>query len=200
MEHLVPLRRTEWGFFDRQKSLFSSMFKDMDDEFLEFDRELEKMKKELFTLEAMDFDDDFGDFGSMLGSKGSSMLGSKGSSMLGSKKGAASSSLLQVDRPIVQDKDGNKRLSLRFDCKDFKPEEITVKTVDNRLMVQAKHTEESPGRKVYREFSRQYVLPDKIDPVTLNSILAADGVLSIEGPAPASVEAPRERILPIRML
>ena len=24
----------------------------------------------------------------------------------------------------------------RFDCKEFKPEEISVKTVDNRLMVQ----------------------------------------------------------------
>ena len=46
------------------------------------------------------------------------------------------SSMLKVDRPIVQDPSGNKRLSLRFDCKDFKPEEITVKTVDNRLMVQ----------------------------------------------------------------
>ena len=44
--------------------------------------------------------------------------------------------MLKVDRPIVQDPSGNKRLSLRFDCKDFKPEEITVKTVDNRLMVQ----------------------------------------------------------------
>jgi hypothetical protein len=47
---------------------------------------------------------------------------------------------------------------------------------------------------------RQYILPEKIDPLTLNSILSADGVLSIEGPAPASVEAPRERVLPIKML
>lgn len=66
--------------------------------------------------------------------------------------------------------------------------------------VQAKHTEESPGRKVYREFSRQYILPEKIDPLTLNSTLTSDGVLSIEGPAPAAIEAPRERLLPIRML
>lgn len=174
----MPLKKTDWGFFDRQKSLFSSMFAD-DDDFAEFDKELEMMKRDMFTLKPLDFDD----FGS-----------------LSSSSKTTSSSMLKVDRPIVQDREGNKRLSLRFDCKQFKPEEISVKTVDNRLMVQAKHTEESPGRKVYREFSRQYVLPEKIDPVTLNSILAADGVLSIEGPAPASVDAPRERILPIRLL
>lgn len=189
MEHLVPLRKTDWGFFDRQKDLFSSMCgTGMDDEFKEFDRELERMKREMFTLQPMDMGMgmDFDDFGSM---------GTKSSGL-----GSSSSSLLKVDRPIVQDREGNKRLALRFDCKEFKPEEISVKTVDNRLMIQAKHTEESPGRKVYREFSRQYVLPEKIDPVTLNSMLTADGVLSVEGPAPPSVEAPRERILPIRML
>ncbi|GFN86750.1 alpha-crystallin b chain [Plakobranchus ocellatus] len=87
-----------------------------------------------------------------------------------------------------------------FDCKEFKPEEITVKTIDNKLIVQAKHMEESPGRKVYREFSKQYSLPQKIDPLTLNSTLTSDGVLSIEAPAPAAIEAPRERILPIKRL
>lgn len=167
---MVPLRRENWGFFDRQRDIFGSLFKDMDDEWKEFDRELDRIRKEMFTLKPLDFDSDFG------------------------------SSMIKCDRPIVQDASGNKRLSLRFDCKDFKPEEITVKTIDNRLMVQAKHVEESPGRKVYREFSRQYVLPEKIDPLTLNSSLAADGVLSIEGPAPAAIEAPRERILPIKQL
>ncbi|CAG5116334.1 unnamed protein product [Candidula unifasciata] len=169
MEHLVPLRRENWSFFERQKQVFGSLFKDMDDEWKEFDRELERMRSEMFTLKALDFND----FGS---------------------------ALIKPEHPIVSDAEGNKRLSLRFDCKEFKPEEITVKTVDNKLMVQAKHVEESPGRKVYREFSRQYVLPHKIDPLTLNSTLAADGVLSIEAPAPAAIEAPRERLLPIQRL
>uniref|UniRef100_A0A0B7AGA3 SHSP domain-containing protein n=1 Tax=Arion vulgaris TaxID=1028688 RepID=A0A0B7AGA3_9EUPU len=169
MEHLVPLRRENWSFFERQRQVFGDLFKDMGDEWKEFDRELDRMRKDLFTLTAPDFND----FGS---------------------------TLLKPERPIVSDADGNKRLSLRFDCKEFKPEEITVKTIDNRLIVQAKHVEESPGRKVYKEFSRQYALPHKIDPLTLNSTLAADGVLSIEAPAPAAIDAPRERILPIMRL
>ena len=53
---------------------------------------------------------------------------------------------------------------------------------------------------ISREFSRQYTLPQKIDPLTLNSTLAADGVLTIEAPAPNAIEAPKEIILPIRQL
>ncbi|CAG5136355.1 unnamed protein product [Candidula unifasciata] len=169
MERLIPIQRENWSFFDRQRQVFSTLAKRDDSEFSEFDRELERIRNEMFTLTAPDFSD-------------------------------AGSSYLKPDRPIVSDEEGNKRLSLRFDCKDFKPEEISVKTVDNKLMVHAKHTEESPGRKVYREYSRQYVLPQKIDPLTLKSTLALDGVLSIEAPAPPTVEAPRERILPVMRL
>lgn len=241
MEHLVPLKRESWNFFDRQRDTFKSLFSGQSDEWADFDQELERIKKDMFTLKPMDFGgggsdfgsgrDPFGDFGSSGTKKVSSSsttkttmtttTSSSGKSNLDSDdfassammkqalsdfdsgdfgSSSSSSTLLKVEHPIVMDHQGNKWLSLRFDCKQFKPEEISVKTVDNRLMVQAKHTEESPGRKVYREFSRQYILPEKIDPLTLNSSLAADGVLSIEGPAPASAEAPRERILPIKFL
>ncbi|XP_076450595.1 alpha-crystallin A chain-like [Babylonia areolata] len=168
-ERVVPFRKVTWNFFEQQRSTFRTMFKGMDQEFAQLDKELEDMRKGMFQLKALDFNN-------------------------------LESSFLKVERPIVQDSEGNRRLSLRFDCKDFKPEEIVVKTMDNRLMVQAKHLEESPGRRVYREFSRQYVLPDKIDPETLNSTMSADGVLSIEGPAPSGCEAPRERILAITHL
>jgi len=169
-EHLVPLRRESWNFFERQKTLFNEMCKGSGAEWAEFDKELERMRSEMFTLKSFDFNDPF------------------------------ASMAVQPARPIVSDADGNKRLSIRFDCKDFKPEEISVKTVNNTLQVHAKHVEESPGRKVYREFSRQYTLPNKIDPLTLNSTLAQDGVLTIEAPAPEATEAPRERILSIQQL
>merc|ERR1712025_299448 len=73
-------------------------------------------------------------------------------------------SFIRPENPSVSDHEGNKRLSLRFDCKDYNPEEISVKTINNQLSVHAKHVEESPGRKISREFSRQYTLPQKIDP------------------------------------
>ncbi|XP_071104614.1 uncharacterized protein [Haliotis cracherodii] len=269
-EHLVPMRRESWSFFDKQRSIFSSTHKDMDDEWKAFDVELDRIKKDMFKLTPMDM----GDLGSslmpslgsgfdtsldssssssskmtkkttttttkttkMTSSKGgadpmSSLESSFGSSLntsfgtsMDSKIDAAlkdagfgsgfgstaldtstrSSSaldryMLKVDQPFVTDMDGKKKLSLKFDMSEFKPEEISLKTVDNRLMIGAKHLEETATSKIYREFSKQYVLPVKIDPISLSSILSKDGVLSIEAPAPDSVEAPREKILPIQRL
>lgn len=169
---MVPLLTRDFGFFDRQRDLFSDWVKDFDDEWksmdLEtsrsrFDRELEKIRKDLFKLDS-------------------------------------GSSMLKVDSPFITDPTGSKKLSLRFDCSQFKPEEISVKTMDKRLCVHAKHVEESPGRKVYREFTRDYSLPHAVDPLRLTSTLSKDGVLQIEAPAPDSVVAPREFLIPIEKL
>lgn len=170
--NLVPLFKRDFGFFDRQRDLFSDWVKEFDDEWksmdfessrMKFDRELERIKKDLFKLDA-------------------------------------GSSMLQVERPFVTDPAGNKKLALRFECSQFKPEEISVKTMDNRLCVHAKHVEESPGRKVYREFTKEYTLPKNVDPLRLTSTLSKDGVLMVEAPAPANVEAPREFLIPIEKM
>ncbi|XP_062583359.1 alpha-crystallin A chain-like [Saccostrea cucullata] len=98
--------------------------------------------------------------------------------------------LLELENPIVEDKAGNKKLHLKFDCRDFKPEEITVKTMDkNKLTVHAKHVESGPDKKVYREFTRSYVLPESVDPGKMSSSLSSDGVLCIEAPVPKSTKA-----------
>ncbi len=41
---------------------------------------------------------------------------------------------------------GEKELKLRFDVSQYCPEEILVKTVDNKLLVHAKHEETVNGR------------------------------------------------------
>lgn len=162
----------DFGFFDRQRDLFSTWLKEFDDDWKSmdfeasrsrFDRQLEQIRKDLFKLDT-------------------------------------GSSMLKVDSPFITDPTGKKKLSLRFDCSQFKPEEISVKTMDKRLCVHAKHVEESPGRKVYREFTRDYTLPQAVDPLCLTSTLSKDGVLQIEAPAPLSVEAPREFLIPIEKL
>lgn len=107
---------------------------------------------------------------------------------------------LQVTQPFVTDTDGNRKLSLRFDCSQFKPEEITVKTQNDVLCVNAKHDEDQPGKKVHIEFTKSYKLPKNVDPKALKSTLSKDGVLQIEGPAPPAVEAPKENLIPIEKL
>lgn len=101
--------------------------------------------------------------------------------------------------PIVEDAEGNRKLCLRFDCRKFKPEEITVKTMDNKLSIHGKHDESRPGRRVHTEFTREYTLPEGVDPQKLQSHLLKDGVLQIEAPAPPAIkEAPKEYTIPIQ--
>lgn len=170
---LVPMRHFDWSFFDRQKDLFPKfpeLSSDFNLDFKRFDEELERMRKDMFKLTPFDFGSDL------------------------------DSMFLKVDQPFAEDIKGNKRLSLRFDCSQFKPEEIQIRTMDNVLSVEAKHTEVSPGRKVYREFKKSYTLPKTVDPLKVTSTLTKDGVLNIEAPAPLSVEARKERLIPIEML
>uniref|UniRef100_A0A090XAH5 Putative heat shock protein n=1 Tax=Ixodes ricinus TaxID=34613 RepID=A0A090XAH5_IXORI len=120
---------------------------------------------------------------------------------LGSQTGLGTGSKTWLDgmnSPLIQDaEDGSKQLKLRFDVSQYVPEEIVVKTVDNRLQVHAKHEEKSENRSVYREYNREFLLPKGTNPEQIRSSLSKDGILTIEAPLPA-LEAPnRERTIPI---
>ena len=103
----------------------------------------------------------------------------------------------QFENPIITDRDGTRKLKLTFDVRQFRPEEISVKTMDQQLVVQAKHKEDSESSKVYREYNRKFLLPPSVNPETMKSILSPEGVLSIEAPVNPALDAPRERLVPI---
>lgn len=65
-----------------------------------------------------------------------------------------------------------------------------MKTVDNRLLVHAKHEEKSQTRTVYREYNQEFMLPRGTNPETITSMLSTDGVLTVEAPLPAIQAAP----------
>lgn len=48
---------------------------------------------------------------------------------------AAKTWLDDINSPLIQENGDNKSLKLRFDVSQYKPEEIVVKTVDNKLLV-----------------------------------------------------------------
>jgi HSP20 family molecular chaperone IbpA len=103
-----------------------------------------------------------------------------------------------LNSPLVQDTDAGKVLKLRFDVTSYVPEEIVVKTVDNRLQVHAKHEEKTENRSVYREYNREFLLPKGCNPEMIKSSLSKDGVLTVEAPLPALTEGPaKERSIPI---
>ncbi|GAB6029053.1 hypothetical protein CHUAL_004839 [Chamberlinius hualienensis] len=98
--------------------------------------------------------------------------------------------------PLIQDGDNGKELKLRFDVSQYAPEEIVVKTVDNKLQVHAKHEEKSENRSVYREYNREFLMPKGTNPELIKSSLSKDGVLTVEAPLP-SIEGPKERVIAI---
>ncbi|VDN05159.1 unnamed protein product [Thelazia callipaeda] len=92
--------------------------------------------------------------------------------------------LENLKSPLIKDESDGKTLRLRFDVAQYKPEEVTVKTVDNKLLVHAKHEEKSPQRTVFREYNQEFMLPRGTNPELISSTLSTDGVLTVEAPLP----------------
>ena len=101
-----------------------------------------------------------------------------------------------ISSPLIQDEGDNKVLKLRFDVSQYAPEEIVVKTVDQKLLVHAKHEEKSDTKSVYREYNREFLLPKGVNPETIRSSLSKDGVLTLDDPLPQALGAP-ETMIPI---
>lgn len=87
---------------------------------------------------------------------------------------------------------------MNLDVQQFKPEELTVKTVDDFVVVEGNHEERKDEHGfISRQFARRYKLPDEVDPQTVVSQLSSDGVLTITAPKKALPASTNERIVPI---
>ena len=95
------------------------------------------------------------------------------------------------------------RFAMSMDVRQFRPEEITVKTVNDMVEIEAKHDErfDEPNRRgsVQRHFVRKYKLPEDVDPNSIQSNLTRDGVLSVQAPKRAIEGGRNERNIPIEM-
>ncbi|RZC42624.1 alpha-crystallin B chain [Asbolus verrucosus] len=95
-----------------------------------------------------------------------------------------------LNSPLIQEDGNSKCLKLRFDVSQYAPEEIVVKTVDNKLL------EKSESKSVYREYNREFLLPKGTNPEHIKSSLSKDGVLTVEAPLPAITAG--ETLIPIQ--
>lgn len=105
-----------------------------------------------------------------------------------------------LQSPLIQDTEEGRVLKLRFDVTQYEPDEIIVKTVDNRLTVQAKHEEKTENRTVYREYNREFHLPDGTDVEQIRSSLSKDGILTVDCPLPTPQLHGASRRIPIEKL
>ena len=94
-----------------------------------------------------------------------------------------------------------KNFGYNFDLSGFDPKDIKVKTVGQKVVVEAE-TEENEHQEgchsfCHRHYHRTLVLPKNVKPSDLKSTISKDGVLGITAPLLAIEEAPQERELAI---
>jgi HSP20 family molecular chaperone IbpA len=84
------------------------------------------------------------------------------------------------------------------DVHQFTPKEITIKTHDGSVIIEAMHEERQDEHGyISRELRRRYILPHGYDANTLTSELSTDGILTIKAPLPNSEES-KERVINIQ--
>ncbi|GFS86849.1 protein lethal(2)essential for life [Nephila pilipes] len=96
----------------------------------------------------------------------------------------------------------SEKFQVRLDVGHFAPEDITVKTVDDQVVVTAKHQEKVDEHGlISREFTRRYILPEGVDIDKVSSSLSADGILNVEAPRkkPEPALCANERVVPVQV-
>uniref|UniRef100_A0A2P2I338 Heat shock protein 27-like n=1 Tax=Hirondellea gigas TaxID=1518452 RepID=A0A2P2I338_9CRUS len=164
----IPVRLGDFSVIDEE---FNSIRGRFDAEMKKMEDEMSKFRNELMNRESNFF--------------GQSMLTSSSQQDGQQKQQAAGASWLDgMNSPLIQNDGDCKHLKLRFDVSQYRPDEIVVKTVDNKLLVHAKHEEKTESRSVYREYNREFLLPKGTNPEAIRSSLSKDGVLTVEAPLP----------------
>lgn len=81
------------------------------------------------------------------------------------------------DSALITDHQGQKALKLTFDVSPYRPEEVTVETKNQKIIVRAKHEEKSKNKNIFMEYHRELSLPSDTDPESINISISDDGVL-----------------------
>lgn len=81
----------------------------------------------------------------------------------------------------------------------FKPNELTVKVVDNHVVVDGRHDERLDEHGlISRQFQRKYLIPKGIDSKGITSSLSSDGILTVKAPPPHKPCGELERFIEIQ--
>ncbi len=93
---------------------------------------------------------------------------------------------------------GKDGFHLLVDVSHFQPNEISVKTIDNEVIIEGKHEErEDEHGYISRQFTRRYSLPKRYDPNTVTSTLSSEGILTVKAPNPPQESENNERAIEI---
>lgn len=98
---------------------------------------------------------------------------------------------------VQADKD---KFQVTLDVSQFTPEEVNVKVVDQKIVVEAKHDERKDEHGwISRQFVRKYMVPSQCDIGQVESHLSSDGILSISAPRKQPLQSEsNERVIKIQ--
>jgi len=102
-------------------------------------------------------------------------------------------------RDVEVNENDEKELTLKFDLKDYKPNELKVTVLDNVLKIEAKHEENTEGNHISKQFVRSYVLPVEYKAKLVQSSLSKSGKLTVVVPKQTQREKSIVRDIPIKM-
>ncbi|XP_066988706.1 heat shock protein beta-1 isoform X2 [Macrobrachium rosenbergii] len=208
----IPVKLGDFSVIDQEfnsiRERFDTEMKKMEDEMTRFRNELMN-RESAFFQRSMLTSSRAETFSNTSRTRETKVTGKDGNTVITKEAESSSSSqqeqasanqgqgswLEGMNSPLIQQEGDCKQLKLRFDVSQYKPEEIVVKTVDNKLLVHAKHEEKSDSRSVYREYNREFLLPKGTNPELIKSSLSKDGVLTVEAPLPAIADG--EKVIPI---
>ncbi|XP_054086586.1 heat shock protein beta-1 isoform X1 [Zeugodacus cucurbitae] len=182
----IPIKLGDFSIIDTE---FSSIRERFDAEMRKMEEEMNKFRHELMSREANFFET------SSSTKKTTTKTSSSSAQNSLSRPAPRQNYISDISSPLIQEDGDSKMLKLRFDVSQYAPEEIVVKTVDQKLMVHAKHEEKSDTKSVYREYNREFLLPKGVNPESIRSSLSKDGVLTVEAPLPAITAG--ETMIPI---
>lgn len=111
-----------------------------------------------------------------------------------------SRNLMNMDAEEMAPTVGKDGFQVCVDVQQFSPSEITVRTVDNSVIIEGKHEERQDHHGfISRQFCRRYILPSGYDPNSIVSELSSDGVLTVKAPIPKAIEDNKnERVVAIQ--
>ncbi|XP_046340725.1 serine/arginine repetitive matrix protein 1-like [Haliotis rufescens] len=159
----IPITKDSFGFEDRQDDIWQKMEHDMERRRKEWENEIEKMSTDFFSMRPDRTQRSFDPIQDRIGIAESHDDGKS---------------------VIEKNEHGQPVFKARFNVKDYKPEEVNVKMDANKIIVQAKHEENSGGASVSREYCREVNIPKEIDPLALQCSISPEGKLTVEAPVP----------------
>ncbi|XP_055522943.1 heat shock protein beta-6 isoform X2 [Wyeomyia smithii] len=176
----IPIKLGDFSVIDTE---FANIRERFDSEMRKMEEEMAKFRSELMNRESNFFE-----------TSSSTTVSNAASSL---PHPPSTTQAQGINSPLIQEDGDNKVLKLRFDVSQYAPEEIVVKTVDNKLLVHAKHEEKSDTKSVYREYNREFLLPKGCNPELIKSSLSKDGVLTVDAPLPPQALTAGETMIPI---